>query len=149
MSTLPRSKSAPSVTPPQQPFLASQAGNALRPHRPRVVRHHTSLALTDLSGPSSATRSGQQTPRGDRTDDPFSLGGFFPPQLPGNDAPTAEWTWLREHAAGEDDAAMVHDEAWLEELHLVPTLGKTGDEATGELIRREDKLGVLSLRALS
>ncbi|GJE85731.1 hypothetical protein PsYK624_018100 [Phanerochaete sordida] len=142
MSSIQRSKSAPLVAPPQ-PFLASRCDDdsALRAHRPRIVRHKTSLALTELSAP----RSGYQTPRGERIDDPFSLGGFFPSHFAGVDSPSEmEWQWLREDDLHELPLEHTHEE----DVAQVPSFDKAEDEETGRVIRREDKLGVLSLRAV-
>lgn len=144
MSSLQRSQSAPSVAP-LQPFLAAaRGGDTPRAARPRITRHHTSLALsTDLAGPSASARSGYSTPRGERAEDPFSLGGFFPSQLPGNDGQAEEWTWLRELETDEESDPTPPDDAWLADGGL-PTLDTTADDEAGEVIRREDKLGVLS-----
>lgn len=146
MSSLQRSQSAPSVAA-LQPFLAAaRDGGTPRDARPRITRHHTSLALTtDVPGPSAPTRSGYSTPRGERTEDPFSLGGFFPSQLPGNEGQAEEWTWLRELETDEETHPTPPDDAWLGYEGL-PTLDKTEDDEAGEVIRREDKLGVLSFR---
>ncbi|KIP12494.1 hypothetical protein PHLGIDRAFT_260121 [Phlebiopsis gigantea 11061_1 CR5-6] len=132
MSSLQRSQSAPSVAA-LQPFLAA-ARVADCPHR---TRHHT-----DLAGPSAPTRSGYSTPRGERTEDPFNLGGFFPSQLPGNEAQAEEWTWLRALETDEERHPTPPDDAYGE----LPTLDKAEDDEAGEVIRREDKLGVLSFR---
>lgn len=139
MSSIQRSKSAPHVAP-LQPFLTPRPGDALRGDRPRIRRHNTSLALTDM--PASRPRSGYATPRAERAEDPFSLGGFFPPPRPGGDAPAeGEWTWLR-----EDDGLLPREADWRDDEYA-PSVDKAEDEHTGEVIRQEDKLGVLSLCA--
>lgn len=145
MSAIQRSRSAPSVAPPQ-PFLASHGSdNALLTHRPRIVRHKTSLALTETVSARPAARSGYQTPRTERIEDPFNLGGFFPSHLVGTESPRVEWNWLRGDEADAVESHTEHDEAW--SAHdRVPIFDKAEDEETGRVIRREDKLGVLSLR---
>ena len=145
MSAIQRSKSESSVTA-VQPFLAPRNGDALRAHRPQIVRHCTSLALANVSGSRSATCSGYQTPRTERIEDPFSLGGFFPPQLPGTENPTDEWAWLREDRETDSDSDQPpHDGVWSTDGYE-PRFGKAEDEEAAQTIRLEDKLGVLSLR---
>ena len=147
MSSIPRSKSAPHVGAPLQPFLAPKR----EPVRPQLPRHRTSLALTEFITPSqNPPRSGHHTPRSERAEDPFNLGGFFPPPFPlaenglGEDE---EWQWLRgdDNPAPEEQAV----EDW-KNLHTeVPSLDESEDEDTDELIRQEDKLGILSIRELT
>jgi hypothetical protein len=144
MSAIRRSKSEPSVAP-AKPFLASTYSRGLQAHRPRILRHHTGLVLADTPGPSSATCSGYHTLRVERTEDPFSLGGFFPPQLSGTESPTEEWTWLRERDARDESDQFSQDGDWSTDGYR-PRFDGTEDEETGKTIRREDKLGVLSLR---
>lgn len=55
---------------------------------------------------------------------------------------------MRELETDEGTGPASQDHAWTEDGHL-PTLDETEDEETGEMIRREDKLGVLSLRTSS
>lgn len=169
MSNIQRSRSAPQVGP-LEPFLVSDQARSREhtlPH-PRIRRHHTSLALTELATPSSS-RSGYQTPRADRTEDPFSLGGFFPSQLaPAPVYSDAEWAWLRtadddvgdvvegDSVRGRSDGTSAayrgpdsnEEEEEDEEDGFTPRnmLDNAEDLKMGEMIMREDKLGVLSIR---
>jgi hypothetical protein len=145
MASLPRSLSTPHVAQ-QQPFLvasSSQPSSAARA-APRIRRHHTSLALTDLV----ARRTGHQTPRSE--DDPFSLGGFFPSPLAVRtpEHSDAEWTWLH---AQQQDAFEAEERLEAEEgehdgsgCHVM--FDRAQDVKTAETIKQEDKLGILSLR---
>ncbi|EKM61227.1 uncharacterized protein PHACADRAFT_190378 [Phanerochaete carnosa HHB-10118-sp] len=112
-----------------------------------LTRHKTSLALTELASPRSLARSGYQTPRAERVEDPFSLGGFFPPRLAGTDTPRTEWSWLRGDEMDATELQLGHSDERLE-LEQFPTFDKAEDEETGRVIRHEDKLGVLSLRSV-
>ena len=146
MSAIQRSKSAPTVAPPQ-PFLASHGSDdVIRTSRPRVVRHKTSLALTELATPRSAPRSGYRTPHAERVEDPFSLGGFFPSHLPGTESPAQEWNWLKDDEIEAVEAQAAQNDEWSERALPPTAFDKAEDEEAARVIRREDKLGVLSLR---
>ncbi|KAI0348390.1 hypothetical protein BDW22DRAFT_80743 [Trametopsis cervina] len=147
MSNLPRSKSTSHVAP-AQPFLVPGGSKTTAQGRPLIPRHRTSLALTELT--SSSSRSGHQTPRTDR-EDPFSLGGFFPPQLSTTtpDRPDTEWGWLRnDEAAIQEDLIRENEFEEDDETILSHVMfDRTEDLRTGEMILQEDKLGILSLRS--
>ncbi|KAI0687763.1 hypothetical protein BC835DRAFT_1419673 [Cytidiella melzeri] len=140
MSNIQRSKSTPHVAP-LQPFLVPSGSKThLAAAKPRIRRHQTSLALTDLV-------PGHRTPRTE--DDPFSLGGFFPSPA---ERPDAVWNWLH---VQEDSVADVTTEETEDEdgvggdgtrrAHVM--FDHAEDQRTAEMILREDKLGVLSLRS--
>lgn len=141
MSAIPRSRSAPHVGAPLPPFLAPKHESK----RPQLPRHRTSLALTELYTSYTPPRSGYYTPRAERAEDPFNLGGFFP-SLPVAETrleEDEEWQWLR-----GDDALVSNERRPVEDWEKSegPFLEKSEGEETDEIIRREDKLGVLSIR---
>ncbi|KAA1468729.1 hypothetical protein DENSPDRAFT_878359 [Dentipellis sp. KUC8613] len=140
MSNIQRSKSAPHVS-----GLAPLVEKAQRPQLgPR--RTKTTLDFLEAFPQARRVPSGYTTPRSDR-EDPFNMGGFFPPQLR-TDEEAAEWRWLKDEEA--DDEA--------EGSHTVETAASDDDAASGEslfgeveeanadaVIRDEDKLGILSI----
>lgn len=103
-----------------------------RPQAPRRTK-----TTTDFLAMASASQPARQAPR----EDPFNMGGFFPSHHREED----EWSWL--HAEDEEEA---EDGAGYEEQEQVE--GGEVDEVEagpGAVIRSEDKLGILSLRAFS
>ncbi|TCD69941.1 hypothetical protein EIP91_005530 [Steccherinum ochraceum] len=167
---LARSKSAPHVAgPPFHPASRLfQASSLDGPRPPKIRRHASALAVASFAAAaasSSSLRSGQQTPRVDRQDDPFSLAGFFPASLSSvYETPAQmEWDWLHyevdeSELVGNVPPSMASGYASPtsseegEEWALpatppsgVPMFDRSEDEVCGETIRREDKLGVLSL----
>lgn len=147
MSNLQRSQSTPHVAP-QQPFLIPSASPKAHLHasaRPRIRRHQTSLALTDLVSRSSS-HSGHHTPRTE--DDPFNLGGFFPSALAAGtpERSEAEWNWLHadEDTVAEDRINEEEADDGRSSPHVM--FDRAEDARTAEMILQEDKLGVLSLR---
>lgn len=148
MSNLQRSQSTPHVAP-QQPFLIPSASPKAHLHasaRPRIRRHQTSLALTDLVSRSSS-HSGHYTPRTE--DDPFNLGGFFPSALAAGtpERSEAEWNWLHadEDTVAEDRINEEEADDGRSSPHVM--FDRAEDARTAEMILEEDKLGVLSLRS--
>ena len=121
-----------------------------------------------------SAHSGRQTPRTPRTarvDDPCSLSGFFPSSFTGSvhdRSEAVEWDWLHYKVDDSDKALLAESQSPTsssssgyaspsssedEEWALPPTpplsspmFDRGEDEVCGETIRREDKLGVLSLR---
>lgn len=72
------------------------------------------------------------SPRSER-EDPFSLSGFFPSSM---SSENEEWSWLRdEDKPDEDDGTLIEDEAAVRML----------DGDLKEMIKKEDKMGILSL----
>ncbi|KAH8102527.1 hypothetical protein BXZ70DRAFT_787949 [Cristinia sonorae] len=161
---LPRSKSAPHV-PGNNPFSTLAGASA---GQPRIPRHASTLGVSSLSFSSAyetSNRSGTQTPRAQRKEDPFSLAGFFPASLSGvyERQEQAEWDWLNyEYEVEESElvgasragtSGVVSPSSEDEEWGLPstppgaksPMFDRSADEVCGETIRREDKLGILSL----
>ncbi|KAF7799252.1 hypothetical protein EIP86_010484 [Pleurotus ostreatoroseus] len=154
---IPRSQSTPHVAG-TQPFLAPHALtlNTGRPERPKLPRHRSALALSEST--SAAASSGRHTPLSERTEDPFSLTGFFSPGLSVTDE-SCTWDWLR---ARDDDTHADADSKFMasgcvspiseEDADLLATQGlspifdKLRDQLAAEAIREEDKLGILSVR---
>lgn len=93
-----------------------------RPQTPRRTK-----TTTDFAAMAMAPR-----------EDPFNMGGFFPSHHREED----EWSWL--HAEDEEEA---EEEAGYEEQEEVE--GGEAEAGPGAVIRSEDKLGILSLRAFS
>lgn len=81
------------------------------------------------------------TPRTERAD-PFSLGEFFPSSLGYTaETQTEEWNWLRD---GEEENEDEENEAQ-EQEQVKDQTSQKNDELAEDAIKREDKLGVLSL----
>ncbi|EIM92739.1 uncharacterized protein STEHIDRAFT_164970 [Stereum hirsutum FP-91666 SS1] len=93
-----------------------------RPQTPRRTK-----TTTDFAAMAMAPR-----------EDPFNMGGFFPSHHREED----EWSWL--HAEDEEEAG--YGEGYEEQEEVE---GGEVEAGPGAVIRSEDKLGILSLRAFS
>lgn len=163
MSTLARSQSTPHV-PSREAFFSHAASSSHAPprlSRPKIPRHRSAFALSE-STPSAAS-SGHHTPLAERVEDPFSLSGFFSPGLAVTDPPSdSTWHWLR----GDNDETGVdaesrymasgcvspiseEDAERLDGLNSSLSFERLLDKLADEMIREEDKMGVLSLRECS
>jgi hypothetical protein len=145
---IPRSKSAP------QPIASALDG-----------KHKLSLTTTDYPGESSVVRSKSFVASAPlvpvypssalERDDPFSLSTFFPSPLQRGKSVTGsgEWRWLRGGHDGDRDVLMGSDAEDLPSSSsdgmrsVPPTPGGImfGEDLTGESIKDEDKIGVLSI----
>lgn len=161
---LSRSKSAPHV-PGQAIKFTAPSGSSSR--HAQMQRRASAFAVSSPSVRSvyeSPARTGQQSPRVERRDDPFSLGGFFPSSLAAvhDRQENVEWAWLYEEDESEEVLAQSpvprssgyttpsstdweEDEWALPSTPPVPMFDRGEDEICGETIKREDKLGILSL----
>ena len=119
-----------------------------------------SASASAHTGPASP-----YTPRVER-EDPFSLSGFFPASLSALERPEAdqEWDWLHHHADDDDDedGGEEREDAAYRSGRVSP-ISESDDEwnvptpcspdvedlLTGDAIRREDKLGILTLSSKS
>ncbi|KAF9462131.1 hypothetical protein BDZ94DRAFT_1262011 [Collybia nuda] len=104
---------------------------------PRTASFHYKQAKTGHATPL-------HTPRIEK-EDPFSLSGFFP-RIYGNED---EWRWLRDEqqwVGSEKVAGPTEEEEEEEEEKYRVIFGQAESEnTTREMIKDEDKLGVLSL----
>ena len=134
MSNIQRSRSEPHfAVPAAQPDSLFQPRQERR-HAPRRTKTTTDFMMHAVQ----ARHSLAMTPRSDRGD-PFNLGGFFPayPQEAG------EFDWLRYG---------VEEEQEQEQAERAGAETEAEEEAAAEgdadaVIRKEDKLGILTLRA--
>ncbi|CDO73511.1 hypothetical protein BN946_scf185013.g146 [Trametes cinnabarina] len=157
-SSIPRSHSVPHVS-----SLKITTTDLPRP-RAKLPRHRSAVPL---SGSSTSSFSALYTPRSER-EDPFSLGGFFPANLSTFEkSPTEqEWDWLHPDAAAVD-SDVDEDRYGREGRFLTPicsglvspiseddewdirtpcsALADADDSLARDAIRREDKLGILTL----
>lgn len=139
-----RSKSVTSLS-------ASQADTAGPRARPKLPRHRSAVTVSAIPHFASA-----YTPRVER-EDPFSLSGFFPTNLPAlTSEPTSqhEWDWLRaeedevptERFSGPVSPISESDDEWNIPTPLSPDVE---DALARDAIKREDKLGILALTGKS
>lgn len=142
MSAIQRSQSTPHFTSQdgQAHPLFHKQHQHYQQGRARVPkRTKTSIDFLAMAQPSMMMAS--PTPRTER-EDPFNMGGFFPPShlVP---AQEEEWGWLHaEEEAGVEarTEAYEDDEAEEEEGEV-----DEGGREPGAVIRREDKMGILTL----
>ncbi|CCL98298.1 uncharacterized protein FIBRA_00292 [Fibroporia radiculosa] len=125
--------SLPSLSQPKTP----------RPALPRV----RSAIVQSPSSPVSVYAL-----RGDRNEDPFSLSDFFPSDLMGSEHDRGrEWAWLqtrrihRDEELSDDLPSPADETEWLPPTPPSLVAGDFTDDETRECIRREDKLGILTL----
>lgn len=153
--SVPRSRSVPHIT--LQTTNLSTASSSSQPAerhaRPHLPRHRSAVALSS----SSHHLVPVYTPRVER-EDPFSLSGFFPANFAALEHPEAEqeWDWLRvtddsdagddDHRSGRVSPISESDDEWTVPTPCSPDVE---DALTGDAIKREDKLGILTLSGKS
>ncbi|PSR75889.1 hypothetical protein PHLCEN_2v8803 [Hermanssonia centrifuga] len=159
--SLNRSKSTPEVAPPQ-PFLRQDIPAKNR-GRPQMHRQRSESALSDVRQSIPSPPRHYRPARERRTEDPFSLAGFFPSETlfaPSQhfDSDSEEpWLWLQEYeGAGERD--IENSSPVLLPLADFPVQGSSSshilaktedtDFEWDDAIRQEDKLGILSMPSL-
>ncbi|KAI8980718.1 hypothetical protein BD414DRAFT_493074 [Trametes punicea] len=152
--SIPRSQSLPHVSSLKITTTGLSPSSPASSRRPKLPRHRSAIVVS--SSPQSL-----YTPRTER-DDPFSLGGFFPANLGAFEyLPTdQQWDWLHPDAAAADEddyylgglspirsglvSPISEDDEW-----DIPTpcsaLADEHDALAQDAIRREDKLGILTL----
>ncbi|KAI0660372.1 hypothetical protein C8Q70DRAFT_47686 [Cubamyces menziesii] len=148
--SLPRSQSVPHVSSLKITTDLGQSSTHNGTRRPKLPRHRSAVAVSGTQPFASL-----YTPRSER-EDPFSLGGFFPTTLGAfeNSPVEQEWDWLHPDTAANDDydspvrsglvSPISEDDEW-----DIPTpcsaLDDAGDALARDAIKREDKLGILTL----
>ncbi|KAH9947928.1 hypothetical protein B0H21DRAFT_296689 [Amylocystis lapponica] len=137
--SIPRSKSAATV---HSWTTSSQHSTHVHPSRPELPRSRSAIAPTPWSSGSSNLR------RTEKVEDPFSLSDFFPAHvyIQGKEEP--DWNWVREPEEDVDEE--LDDRSGLSlvvEQEHDPKRPSALDAGVGDVIRQEDKLGILSLSA--
>ena len=153
--SVPRSQSVPHFTSTSLqrtkiPPLATATTTAVTDDhayaRPKLPRHRSAVAISVTKHVASV-----YTPRVER-EDPFSLSGFFPANLPAHEHSVADqgsWEWLRtssdydnEYRSNYPSPMSESDDEW-----NIPTPCSPDevDAFTRDAIKREDKLGILAL----
>lgn len=157
--SVPRSRSAPHISSATLTKIsaatASPEPSESHYHvRPLLSRHQSAVVISG----SSHHLVPAYTPRVER-EDPFSLSGFFPTNFAALEHPDAdqEWDWLRATDEDEDEDGGAFrsgpvspisesDDEW--PIHTPCSLHDE-DALTGAAIKREDKLGILTLSGMS
>ncbi|RDX50435.1 hypothetical protein OH76DRAFT_447481 [Lentinus brumalis] len=150
--SVPRSQSVPHIASFQTTKISTPSSSteaAERHVRPQLPRHRSALGIAGDTHHLVPV----YTPRVER-EDPFSLSGFFPARLAAREHPETEqeWDWLRaatdeeegleRHRSGLVSPISESDSEWNIPTPCSPDME---DALAGDAIKREDKLGILTL----
>lgn len=132
------------------PFTSSPAARYPSPgSRSRLARPGSSIELTNVRPLDTHLSASPHTPRAERPESPFNLDGFFPSRVVVSEGDKEEtWDWLHgseSNGASYEHAAVTSPSSENDDEWPRTPCSELDEGATRDLIRREDKLGVLSL----